>query len=137
MVQAISRNLGAQIETIHQRVLQRSEKTADQRAQRDINIWMRKTAENWPVDTGYSRASIEIPERIALAYWRFRITALYANVIERGLYPGVGPKTSQEGPEDFGEGVQVGRGIYPTQKPFAPLRRAKAFTLKLSTGKNF
>ena len=114
------------IESIHQRVLQRSIKMADERTKRDINIWMRETDKNWPVDTGYSRASITIPERIEPGYWQFRITAKYAGVIEYGLYPGVGPKTSEEGPASFGNGVEVSKRIFPTQKPYAPLRRAKA-----------
>lgn len=86
--------------------------------------WQRETAIGWPVDTGFSRASIETPTRVAPGRWTFRVTADYARVIEYGGYRGVGPKTQRLGPEQLDGGIEINEGIYAIQRPSAPLRRA-------------
>lgn len=88
--------------------------------------WAASTIEGWPVDTGYSRASIEAPRKIGYAHWQFRITADYARVIEYGGYRGVGPKTVSKPAEILPGGIAVGGGIFPSQRPSAPLRRGKS-----------
>jgi hypothetical protein len=91
-----------------------------------ITLWHRFTVEGWPVDTGYSRDTIEPPSKIADGHYRFRITASYAHVIEYGGYRGVGPKTHQEGGTNLPGRVDINPGIYVNQRPSAPLRRAES-----------
>lgn len=87
------------------------------------------TVENWPVavDSGVSRAAWRGPvkgqKRLT---WRISNPMPYASVIEFGGYPGVGPKTASIGPTVLANGVRVGAGIFPTQTPHAPVRRALA-----------
>lgn len=60
--------------------------------------------EGTPVDTGRTkRAWSSVSRKGGLS---FRNPEVSAKVLERGLYPGVGPKT-----------VQTGRGIFSTQAP--------------------
>ena len=75
-----------------------------------------------------SRASIEAPRRVGQGEWEFRITANYAGVIEYGGYSGVGPKTARQSGEQLDSDVSINPGIYPTQRPSAPLRRGLAKT---------
>jgi hypothetical protein len=91
-----------------------------------ITLWHRFTVEGWPVDTGYSRGTIESPSKIADGHYSFRITASYAHVIEYGGYRGVGPKTHQEGGANLPGRVDINPGIYVNQRPSAPLRRAES-----------
>ena len=108
--------------------LNESEDRAEKVISKAIHDWQADTVRGWPVDKGFSRASIESPSKVAKGHWEFHITAAYAGVIEYGGYPGVGPKTAEMGPEDLGDGVDINAGIYPTQRPQAPLRRALAKT---------
>ena len=80
----------------------------------------------WPVDTGLSRAAWWGPRKIGPATFQIGNPMGYAHVIEFGGYQGVGPKTHQFGPERLRGGFTVPGGIYPRQRPAAPLRRALA-----------
>lgn len=80
--------------------------------------------EGWPVDTGASRAGWQGPTKVGVAHYRLRNDYDYAAVIEYGGYPGVGPKTEQVGSHVLPGGVAVNGGIYPSQRPAAPVRRA-------------
>lgn len=88
-----------------------------------ITKWQRYTIIGWPVDTGYSRASIDNPREVGEGVWQFRITANYAWVIEHGGYRGVGPKTTQVGSTILPGGIEINSGIYVKQRPAAPLRQ--------------
>lgn len=78
----------------------------------------------WPVDTGASRAAWQGPTKVGHAHYRLRNDIDYAATIEYGGYPGVGPKTERIGAHVLPGGVEVGGGIFPKQKPAAPVRRA-------------
>jgi hypothetical protein len=93
-----------------------------------ITVAQRETVRWWPVDTGYSRASITSPERIERGAWQFRIEADYARIIEYGGYRSVGPKTQQQSGETLPGGIQIGSGIYT--RPSAPMRRGMAQGLR-------
>lgn len=80
--------------------------------------------EGWPVDTGASRAAWQGPSKVGHAHYRLRNDYDYAAVIEYGGYPGVGPKTERVGSHVLPGGVAVNGGIYPSQRPAAPVRRA-------------
>lgn len=80
--------------------------------------------EGWPVDTGASRAGWQGPTKVGHAHYRLRNDYDYAAVIEYGGYPGVGPKTERVGSHVLPGGVAVNGGIYPSQRPAAPVRRA-------------
>ena len=80
----------------------------------------------WPVDTGVSRAAWWGPRRIGPAAVQIGNPFRYASVIEFGGYPGVGPKTQKFGPSRLPGGFIINAGIFPRQKPAAPLRRALA-----------
>lgn len=79
---------------------------------------------HWPVDSGLSRAAWQGPYRVSYAHWRVVNAIPYAIVIEFGGYPGVGPKTAEEGGTSLPGNVNINPGIYPIQKPSAPVRRA-------------
>ena len=80
--------------------------------------------QGWPVDTGASRAGWQGPTKVAHAHYRLRNDYDYAAVIEYGGYPGVGPKTERVGSHVLPGGVAVNGGIYPSQRPAAPVRQA-------------
>jgi hypothetical protein len=86
----------------------------------------------WPVDTGASRAGWEGPSKVGDAHYRLSNNYDYAGVIEHGGYPGVGPKTEQVSAHVLSHGIAVNGGIYPSQRPAAPVRRGiSARTLPL------
>lgn len=78
----------------------------------------------WPVDTGASRAGWQGPTKVGHAHYRLRNDYDYAPTIEYGGYPGVGPKTEKVGSHVLPGGVAVNAGIYPSQRPAAPVRQA-------------
>lgn len=80
--------------------------------------------EGWPVDTESSRAAWQGPTKVGHAHYRLQNHYDYAAVIEYGGYPGVGPKTERVGSHVLPGGVEVNDGIYPSQRPAAPVRRA-------------
>lgn len=80
--------------------------------------------EGWPVDTGASRAGWQGPTKVGEGQYRLRNDYDYAPTIEYGGYPGVGPKTERVGSHVLPGGIAVNTGIYPTQRPAAPVRRA-------------
>lgn len=80
--------------------------------------------QGWPVDTGASRAGWQGPTKVGDAHYRLRNDYEYAPVIEYGGYRGVGPKTERVGSHVLPGGVEVNSGIYPSQRPAAPVRRA-------------
>lgn len=80
----------------------------------------------WPVASGASRGAWDGPKRVAPRTYILVNPVVYAWVIEYGRYPGVGPKTEKISGMDLGEGFRVNAGIYPRQKPAAPVRRALA-----------
>lgn len=77
----------------------------------------------WPVDTYASRGGWQGPYRVGEAHYQLRNEYPYAVTIEYGGYPGVGPKTAQQGAQVLPGGVEVNGGIYPTQRPAAPVRQ--------------
>lgn len=79
----------------------------------------------WPRDTGYSIGRFKL-SKIQRGHYRLTNDAPYSNVIEFGGYPGVGPKTVRVGAVQLAPGVRINAGIYPKQKPAAPVRRAMA-----------
>lgn len=92
----------------------------------------------WPVDTGASRAGWQGPTKVADAHYRLRNDYDYAPTIEHGGYPGVGPKTEQVGSHVLPGGVAVNGGIYPSQRPAAPVRQAiskRTLPLREAVGK--
>lgn len=78
----------------------------------------------WPVEKGASRAGWEGPTQVAFAHYRVSNNYVYSPVIEYGGYPGVGPKTEEVSAHELPGGIDVNQGIYPTQRPAAPVRRA-------------
>jgi hypothetical protein len=80
--------------------------------------------EGWPVDTGASRAGWQGPTKVGEAQYRLRNDYDYAPTIEYGGYPGVGPKTEVVSAHVLPGGISVNAGIYPSQRPAAPVRRA-------------
>lgn len=80
--------------------------------------------EGWPVDTGASRAGWQGPTKVGDAAYELRNDYDYAATIEYGGYPGVGPKTEKVGAHVLPGGIQVRGGIYPTQRPAAPVAHA-------------
>lgn len=78
----------------------------------------------WPVDTGASRAGWQGPAKVAEGVYRLRNDYDYAPTIEYGGYPGVGPKTEVVGSHVLPGGIAVNSGIYPSQRPAAPVRQA-------------
>ena len=79
--------------------------------------------EDWPVDEGTSRAAWAGPTRRGHAHYRLSNAMPYAGVIEFGGYPGIGPKTIEIPNVIFPGGLSVEGGIFPSQKPAAPVRR--------------
>jgi hypothetical protein len=84
------------------------------------------TMRGWPVDTGVSRAAWFGPVKVEEAAYQIGNPLRYARIIEYGGYPGVGPKTAAFGGATLPGGLAINAGIYPTQRPEAPLRRALA-----------
>ena len=80
--------------------------------------------QGWPVDQGVSRAAWNGPVKIEPAHYQLTNPLPYSAVIEFGGYPGVGPKTEHVGGQTLPGGIQVDAGIFPTQVPAAPVRRA-------------
>lgn len=113
-----------EMERLLQKYAQETKQNVDKVVEDQIKLFKSDTEAGWPTDTFFSIESIGEPEHVAFAHWRFRITAPYAGVIEYGGYPGVGPKTSQQAGTILPGGIAVGGGIYPTQRPSAPVRRA-------------
>ena len=77
----------------------------------------------WPVDRGVSRSGWSFPEKVGEAHYKISNPYLYSAVIEYGGYPGVGPKTERVGASVLEGGIQINAGIYPKQRPAAPVRR--------------
>lgn len=80
--------------------------------------------QGWPVDTTASRAAWQGPIKIADGHYELRNEIPYTVVIEYGGYPGVGPKTARQSAQALPGGVEINGGIYPTQRPAAPVRQA-------------
>lgn len=103
------------------------ERDLDKLVFRHANILLTSIVRDWPVDTGVSRAGWRGPERDrsipGAISWKVVNFVSYAPVIEYGGYRGIGPKTAREGSEVLASGIQKNQGIYPTQKPSAPVRR--------------
>jgi hypothetical protein len=84
------------------------------------------TIRGWPVDEGISRAAWFGPVKVGAAAYQIGNPIHYARIIEYGGYRGVGPKTAAFGGTALPGGLTINAGIYPTQRPEAPLRRALA-----------
>lgn len=80
--------------------------------------------EGWPVDTGVSRAGWDGPRPVAPGHWRLSNPFDYSLTIEYGGYARVGPKTGEVSGFVLPDHIQVATGIFPTQRPAAPARRA-------------
>ncbi len=83
--------------------------------------------DNWPeaeVDGGTSRDGWSDAEQVAPAHYRLTNPVVYAGVIEYGAYPNPGPKTAAEPGQILPGGANINPGVYPTQVPSAPMRRA-------------
>lgn len=108
------------------RFVARVERDLDNLVQQAMLLMLRRIQQSWPVDTGISRLSWSTPRRRAPRDWELVNNAKYASVIEFGGYPGVGPKTVALGAEQLAGDISVGSGIFPKQRPSAPVRRAQA-----------
>ena len=89
------------------------------------------TQAGWPVaeiDGGASRAAWWGPRRIGPLAVQIGNPLIYAKVIEYGGYPGVGPKTERFSGTRLTGSFPINPGVYPRQKPQAPLRRALSKT---------
>lgn len=87
------------------------------------------TQEGWPVaevDGGLSRAAWWGPRKVGAASYQIGNPVRYAGVIEFGGYPSPGEKTAPFGPVVLPGDFSINQGVYPRQKPAAPLRRALA-----------
>lgn len=88
--------------------------------------------QGWPVgdrdgsrdEIAHSRDAWEGPIKVGHAHYRLTNPYVYAPVIEYGGYPGVGPKTERVGAQVLPGGIAVNGGIYPSQRPAAPVRQA-------------
>ena len=96
----------------------------DDIARNEAGLLRDDIVKGWPVDTGASRAGWQGPTKVGHAHYRLRNDYDYAPVIEYGGYPGVGPKTEKVGSHVLPGGVAVNGGIYPSQRPAAPVRQA-------------
>lgn len=110
------------IQSYYQRVRQ----AIDADIQAQAGLMRDDIVTDMPVDTGALRASIQGPNKIADGHYQVVVGAPYAWVVEHGGYPGVGPKTVKIGDFILEEGIAVEGGIFPSQKPAAPVRRAIA-----------
>ena len=102
----------------------RRRQQADEVARVEAGFFRDEIVKGWPVDTGASRAAWQGPTKVGHAHYRLSNLMDYAWVIEYGGYPGIGPKTERVGAHVLPGGIQVGGGIFPKQRPAAPLRRA-------------
>ena len=96
---------------------------ADEVARAEAGMLRDAIIEGWPVDNYVSRAGWRGPTKLAHAHYQLRNDYDYAPTIEYGGYPGVGPKTERVGAQALPGGIQINQGIYPSQKPAAPVRR--------------
>lgn len=110
--------------SIMQKVSRTARAKADQDMRQESALLKSDIQGGWPVDTGASRAAWSGPLRVAEGHYRLINSMSYAATIEYGGYPVVGPKTAQVGAHTLPGGISVGGGIYPTQKPVAPVRQA-------------
>lgn len=102
----------------------RVEADIDPEIQRQTSLLRNDIVAGWPVDTGTSRSAFQGPIPLGFAHYGITNNIVYVPVIEFGGYPGIGPKTSEQGGQTLPGGIPINRGIYPTQKPSAPIRRA-------------
>lgn len=109
-----------------QAFVRRTEAAADRIVQRTALGVLRDTLIGWPVDTGASRAAWQGPFKLGPAVYQISNPIRYASALEYGGYKGVGPKTERFGPATLPGGFTINAGIYPRQRPAAPLRRALA-----------
>ena len=87
------------------------------------------TQEGWPVaevDGGASRAAWWGPRKVAALAYQIGNPLIYSKVIEYGGYPGPGAKTERFSGTRLAGGFTINPGVFPRQKPQAPLRRALA-----------
>lgn len=84
------------------------------------------TKDGWPVDTGHSKSEWWGPHRAGPGHFQIGNPVTYARVIEYGGYRAVGPRTVRMGGSTLPGGFTIPAGIYPRQRPAAPLRRALA-----------
>lgn len=110
------------VERVGNRLMDQSEEVAWQL----MTNWHTYTIQGLPVDTGHLKSTVTSPHRAGPGVLRFEITANYAVVVEYGGYRGVGPKTAERPPETLPGAIVIGGGIFATQVPSAPLRRAKS-----------
>lgn len=98
---------------------------ADEVASSETGQLRDEIVKGWPVgpNSGASRAGWQGPTKIGHAHYRLRNGYDYAPTIEYGGYPGVGPKTERVGSHVLPGGIEVNSGIYPSQRPAAPVRR--------------
>lgn len=102
------------------------ERDLDILAQQSLLLALRRIQQGWPVDSGISRLSWSTPRRRGPRDWEIINTARYAAVIEFGGYPGVGPKTVALGGEQLPGDIRIASGIFPSQRPSAPVRRSQS-----------
>lgn len=113
-----------------QRVSRTARAKADRNIRQESGILKTDIQAGWPVgdstdeDYIHSRDAWSGPFRVAEGHYRLINPMDYAGPIEYGTYPGVGPKTAQVSGQTLPGGITVGSGIYPTQKPIAPVRQA-------------
>lgn len=108
------------------RLVQVTERSADQVVFEVAAKVLARIVETWPVDTGVSRASWFGPRRLGPGRFQIGNPQRYSVTIERGLYEGVGPKTEFRNAISLGNGLFLAAsGVFSTQA-HAPVRRALA-----------
>lgn len=101
----------------------RVESNFDDELRKEAGLIRDDIIKGWPVDSYASRGGWQGPLKIVGGY-ELRNDYPYAPTIEYGTYPGVGPKTVEVGSTTLPGGIEVNAGIYPSQRPAAPVRQA-------------
>jgi len=111
------------LSSVIDRFQRRAEARFDEEMRKEAGLVREDIITGWPIDTGASRAGWQGPIKIVGGY-QLRNDYPYASTIEYGTYPGVGPKTVAVGSTTLPGGININKGIYPSQRPAAPVRRA-------------
>ena len=80
----------------------------------------------WPIDSGASRAGWTDPRQVGPLAYQISNPFRYSLPIEYGLYAHPGAKTEYFPGTRLLGGLVIEPGVFPRQRPAAPLRRALA-----------
>jgi hypothetical protein len=103
---------------------------SDQSLAKEAQVFREEIIAGWPVGTGggvdtvRSRDAWSLPSKTGEGVYRLVNRMPYAATIEYGGYPNPGPKTERQGSRILPGGIEVDGGVFPTQKPAAPVRQA-------------